>query len=90
MAPPDPKDFLQDWLRENINEEAYQSGDDTRARDLAEQCRQDAKAEGITAEQLEAAAQDMIGSGDSLEQVIRDAMEAATDAAVRRMSEDDD
>ena len=32
----------------------------------------------------------MIGGGDPLEQMIRDAMESATDAEVQRLSEEDD
>jgi hypothetical protein len=59
--PQDPKDFVQDWLAENINAEAYQPGESARVRELADQCRQDAAAEGISKEALEEAARDMVG-----------------------------
>ncbi len=86
----DAKDFINDWVRENINAEAYTAyGDDSRARELAERCRSGAKEAGISENDLDAAVDDMWGGGNGLMGFMADAMEAATDAEVRRLADKD-
>lgn len=87
----DAKDFVNDWVRENINAEAYATYADTsRARELAGRCRAEAKEAGISDNDLDTAVDDMWGGGNGLMGFIADAMEAATDAEVRRLAGRDD
>ena len=86
----DAKNFLAEWVTENAHPEGYEpEGDDTRARDLAGACGEDASKEGLSARDLDIAARDMIGGGDDLVTFVAHALEGATDAEIRRLAEKD-
>jgi len=77
-------DFLEAWVSENINPEGYApEGDDSRAKELAEQCLFAAKAQGITKDELEEDVGDIVD-------YMADAAEDATDAEVARLAAKDD
>jgi hypothetical protein len=75
-------DFMTEWLRENINADAYPAPDDEQIEEYAERCLAAASAEGISQEEIE---EDM----GAIEDCIADAMESAADAKVQRLAEDD-
>ena len=54
-------------------------------RALAAECRAAAKAEGISARDLDEVARDMIGGGDNLVDLLANALESATDDEIRRL-----
>jgi hypothetical protein len=87
----DVKQFIGRWKFNNINAEGYEREGDLRAAHrLADQCREWAKREGITSEQLDEAAADMIGGGDNLIALMSNAIEQANDDEVQRQAEKDD
>jgi hypothetical protein len=87
----DAKSFIADWVSENVNAGPFAApGGKSRARELAEQCTDDAKVDGISADDLDAAVKDMIGGGDDLVAFMASAIKSATDAEVRRLVEKDD
>lgn len=86
----DTKKFINNWVSENVNAEAYAApGDKSRARQLAKQCEDDAKAIGISRRKLNEAVKDMVGGADDLVTFFAEAMESATNAEVERLSEKD-
>jgi hypothetical protein len=87
----DVKLFFRRWKFNNVNAEGYeQKGDLRAARRLADQCRASAEREGITSEQLDEAAADMIGGDDDLIELMSNAIEQANDDEVQRHAEKDD
>lgn len=76
-------DFLNDWVRENVNADAYPNNDKQRAEQLVAECLAEAEKDGITRAEIEA---DL----GNLEDFMMDAMEAATDAEVGRLASKDD
>ena len=84
------KHFIEDWVRENINPEAYDpEGDTSRSQELADQCRADASAEGISNWELDAAVDDIVGGGSGLAAYIANVMEETTNAEVQRLADKD-
>ena len=87
----DPKSFISNWVNEHIVAEVYApEGDDTRASEFAYQCKADARAEGISELEIDAAVEDMIGGGGGLVAFMAEAMEDATDREVSRLAAKDD
>jgi hypothetical protein len=87
----DAKGFITEWMSENVNAGPFAApGGRSRARELAEQCTDDAKADGISADDLDAAVKEMTGSDDDLVAFMVTAVKSATDAEVRRLAEKDD
>jgi hypothetical protein len=85
------KQFIERWKFNHINAEGYeQDGDLRKAQQLAEHCRESALREGITEEQLDEAAADMIGGGDDLVALMSNAIEESNDDEVQRQAEKDD
>lgn len=80
------KDFINDWIMENVNPEAYDE-EDRRAAELAEQCRADAREAGLSDSDLDDAVEDMVGGGSGLVRFIGDALERATHDEVRRLAD---
>jgi hypothetical protein len=86
----DTKDFLISWLIENIHAESYEpDGDRTRSRETAGWCREAAEQVGISGDQLDVAARDLIGGGDYLTDFIASVLKRATDAEISRLGEKD-
>jgi hypothetical protein len=46
-------DFMNEWLRKNINADAFPEPDDERIKEYAEQCLADARAKGISKQEIE-------------------------------------
>ena len=81
------RDFLTEWLRKNISADA--PADKTRAREMADQCRAEAQAVGISDDDLDPAVDALFGG--NLEELIADTVEAAIDVdALRRTDQPDD
>lgn len=76
-------DFLNEWVRENVNADAYPNNDKQRAEQLVAECLAEAAKHGITRAEIE---EDM----GNLEDHMMEAMEAATDAEVDRLKGKDD
>ena len=72
-------EFLESWVRENVNVDAYQE-DDAEAKRLSKQCMAEAEKVGITTKELE---EDL---GTNLTDYIAGQLESATDAEVSRLS----
>lgn len=66
----DAKDFLARWVPENVRAEP---GDLSTAEELADECRAEAGALGISSQHLDAAANDMAGGGGGLVEYLTDA-----------------
>jgi len=85
----DAKSFITDWVNENINTGPFAApGGMSMARQLAEQCTDDAEVAGISADELDAAVKDM-ASGDDLVAFMVSAMKSARDAEISRLAEKD-
>jgi len=80
------KDFLENWARDNINAEGYDSEDNELACHLVQVCEEDAQKEGISLPALDAAAADMMIWGDNLLDFMINAVESVNDAEVKRLS----
>lgn len=77
-------DFVNEWVSENVNPEAYApDGDLSQAKALAKQCLIDAKAKGISKQEIEEDVGDLV---DHMAQ----ASEDSTDAEVARLVAKDD
>jgi hypothetical protein len=76
-------DFLNNWISENINAEAYDPPKGV-IEEYAERCIAEAEAGGFTRVQIEDAA------GGNLTGHIAAEMEAATDREVKRLADKDD
>ena len=73
---PDAKNFVVYWISDRIHVEAFAfEGDTSRAHELADQCRSDARANGISDQELDAAADDLIGRERGLVDCIAEAIE---------------
>lgn len=73
-------DFVEDWISENINAQPYvdEEGDDDRPKEFARECRQAAKAAGISAAEIKKEYPDLEGR---MAEAINEAADAAIDAA---------
>ncbi len=77
-----PWEFLDNWAREHVQSTVYD--DNGTARNLAAQCRQEAKEAGISEASVIKAA------GGDLESFMLDRLNSAADAEVKRLAAKDD
>jgi hypothetical protein len=86
----DAENFITNWVNENVNSGPFAApGGISMARQMAEQCKDDAKLDGISADDIDAAVKDMAGGGDDLVAFMASAMTSARDAEISRLAEKD-
>ena len=73
---PDAKSFITQWISDRAYVEALAlEGDTSKAYELADRCRSDARSNGISDQDLDAAVDYLIGNENGLVECIADAIE---------------
>lgn len=87
----DVKVFIQDWVSEHVRASGFpDEADKCEAQRLADMCADAGFKHGISRDDLDAAAADMIGGGDDLADLMFNSLEEAVEDEIReRVGKDD-